>query len=192
MKKATKIVIFIALAAVIGIGAAAIFINNNPSLGKEEAQQIALKDAGVQKKDAQGLRVQLENEDGMKFYDVSFTTKAEGQTTKYEYDIDAETGAIYAKDAENHGNVANKPAANAAQGAPQQAQGEIAVEQAKAIALEHAGVSEADVIHLQTEYEHEATGNEWNVEFETATTDYDYDISATDGRIVQSSNEPRD
>ena len=49
----------------------------------------------------------------------------------------------------------------------------------------------SDTLYVDVEYDHEHNVNEWNVDFETATTEYDYDISAVDGSILKSSNEPR-
>ena len=65
------------------------------------------------------------------------------------------------------------------------ANGEITAEQAKAIALEHAGVAEADASFVWTERDYENGRLVYEVEFYTADhREYDYEIDAATGAVV--------
>ena len=60
---------------------------------------------------------------------------------------------------------------------------------AKEIALEDAGVDESDLIYDRIEMGHEQGVSVYEIDFWTSTTEYDYDISVTDGEIVKKSLE---
>ena len=57
-------------------------------------------------------------------------------------------------------------------------------EEAKAIALEHAGLSQADVKWERSEYDFESGVPEWEVEFYADGMEYDYEIHAETGKIL--------
>lgn len=63
-------------------------------LTKEEARDIALKDAGLTKDQVSRLKVEFDYDDGVPEYDVEFTHGG----LEYEYEIHAETGAIRSRD----------------------------------------------------------------------------------------------
>lgn len=64
-------------------------------IGKEDAEKIALKDAGVLK-DTKFKKVELDRDDGIFRYEVEFYHEG----IEYEYEIDAKTGAILKKEAD--------------------------------------------------------------------------------------------
>lgn len=68
--------------------------------------------------------------------------------------------------------------------APQK--GEISLEEAKTIALGHAGVAEADVIFDDMDYEQEDGRPIYEISFDVGTTEYEYDIDALTGEILKS------
>lgn len=195
MKKFSIALAFVVLAAGIGIGAGFYFTHNNGGSGTdhaisaEEAETIALKDAGVTAEEATGMRTHSDRDDGRKYFDVQFAVKDEQSTTLYEYEIDAKSGTVVSKEKEQKTRTVAQQ--NTTTSADAQQAGEITADEAKNIALQHAGVNEADTLYVDVEYDREGTGNEWSVDFETATTEYDYEISAADGSILKSSNESR-
>lgn len=63
----------------------------------EEAQAIALKDAGISAEDATGLHTVLQIDDGRQEYDVDFRVGR----LEYDYEIDAVTGTILSKDVDD-------------------------------------------------------------------------------------------
>ena len=65
-------------------------------ISKDEAADIALADAAVNRADAAGLLVEFDCEDGALIYEVEFSAGG----TSYEYDIDARTGKVVSNEAE--------------------------------------------------------------------------------------------
>ncbi len=59
-------------------------------ISQDEAKRNALAHAGIAESQVSGLTIELEYDDGMLKYDISFTAGG----TEYEYDIDAKTGAV--------------------------------------------------------------------------------------------------
>lgn len=70
--------------------------NKAGEITEDEALEIALKDAGVAKKDTSRVKVKREVDDGIDLYDVEFHV----DQTEYNYDIDAKTGDILESDSE--------------------------------------------------------------------------------------------
>ena len=67
----------------------------------------------------------------------------------------------------------------------------ISREEALTIALDQAGVSKSDVDDIDIELERRQNGNpRYEVDFETASTEYEYDIDAVTGEILRSRDEP--
>ena len=64
---------------------------------EDDAKQTALSDAGVAEQDTTGLYVNRETDDGVDKYEVHFMVGA----VEYDYDIDANTGAILERSSEN-------------------------------------------------------------------------------------------
>ncbi len=64
---------------------------------EDDAKQTALNDAGVAEQDTTGLYVNRETDDGVDKYEVHFMVG----TVEYDYDIDANTGAILERSSEN-------------------------------------------------------------------------------------------
>ena len=64
---------------------------------EDDAKQTALNDAGVAEQDTTGLYVNRETDDGVDKYEVHFMVG----TIEYDYDIDANTGAILERSSEN-------------------------------------------------------------------------------------------
>lgn len=74
--------------------------------------------------------------------------------------------------------------------APENTDGQqLTLEEAKAAALEHAGVNEPEVINVKTEFDHDDGVNVIEVEFYTSSYEYEYKINADDGHIIKFSRE---
>ena len=63
----------------------------------DQALEIALKDAGVDLSAVQILKNNLDNDDGVIIYEIEFSK----DNKKYDYDIDANSGAVLDKDSES-------------------------------------------------------------------------------------------
>ncbi|MCD8094814.1 MAG: PepSY domain-containing protein, partial [Ruminococcus sp.] len=103
----------------------------------DEAKQIALADEGFSEDEVTFTETKLEYDDGMSIYSIEFYTS----DTEYEYEINASTGDIYSKSKETLLTSSTESTESAAS---------ITLEEAKAIALEDAGLSESDVTFTKT------------------------------------------
>lgn len=166
-------------------------------ISAEEAQAIALKNAGVTDSEVIFSHVEKDNEDMAVTYEVSFNTN-EGE---YDYTIDAESGSIIDRDYEANGMAAsssvtnttvannNSSASTTASSAPATA---VTEAQAKETALKDAGLAETAVVNLFVQLDVENGKNYYDVDFDdtNAGLDYSYTIDAETGAIVEKSKEP--
>ena len=70
-----------------------------------------------------------------------------------------------------------------------QASNKITIDEAKEIALEHAGLTKDKVTFLATESEIDNGTEKYDIEFYYNGTEYDYEISAVDGKIIKYDND---
>ena len=141
------------------------------AITEDAARQAALTHAGLAESDVQFVQCKLDRDDGRQVYDVEFYTAS----AEYDYEIDAATGEVlsYDYDAENY-----TPAASGASGT------QITSDDAKRIALEHAGVAESDAARLKVELDRDDGRQVYEVEWDVGRTEYSYEINAADGSIL--------
>lgn len=141
-------------------------------IGTEAAKVAALNHAGLKSDEVNFVHAHLESDDGIWQYDIEFHK----DTTEYDYDIDALTGEVlsFDHDAEYYHHA---QAANA--GSEQ-----ITEEQAKQLALQHAGVTEKDARRLQIEFDYDDGRGEYEVEWYVGRTEYSCDVDAVTGAIL--------
>ena len=154
-------------------------------LSPEAAQAAALAHAGLTADEVTHVRTHLDHDDGRREYEVEFYT---GER-EYDYDIDALTGDIRSFDSElEHRIRHDEPQADSSE----QNTELLAEAQAKAIALEHAGVAEANArfhkVHLDTD----DGRREYDIEFRVGNVEYEYEIDAQSGRILDFDKEHDD
>ena len=70
-----------------------------------------------------------------------------------------------------------------------QASNKITIDEAKEIALEHAGLTKDKVTFLATENETDNGTEKYDIEFYYNDKEYDYEISAIDGKIIKYDND---
>ena len=109
-------------------------------------------------------------------------------THEYDYEINAQTGAIMDKSVEVNEHAARdtKPAATAAPtaAATEAARSFIGVDRAKSIALGHAGVSASSVSFSKAKLDDDDGRGVYEIEFYVGNTEYDYKIDAYSGGII--------
>ncbi|MBE6727950.1 MAG: hypothetical protein E7562_04810 [Ruminococcaceae bacterium] len=71
---------------------------NTATISKEEAKNKALSHAGLKETDIMGLDIDLEHDDGIYQYDISFYSGDK----EYDYEINAQTGEIISADSERN------------------------------------------------------------------------------------------
>ena len=131
----------------------------------DDGIQVTFNGAAFIPKDAQGNPVPVFSYNGTTYAPVRALCEAAGLTVRY--DSGTRTAQIT-------GPVA--PTGGAAAGL-------ITEEQAKTIALNHAGVSAGDATFFQVKLERHGADAEYEVEFYSGSTEYDYEIDAATGEI---------
>ena len=154
-------------------------------IGEEKAKMVALDRAGVTERELLLYKIGMDTHNGTMVYDVEFTT----YSYEFDCDVNAKTGEIVKFEKEYNGGA---PAVSAqpdtAQPNTNQTAGEITVEEAKTIALNHAGVKAADATFIQAKRDYDNGRSVYEIEFVVASgkgyLEYDYDIATADGSIV--------
>ena len=141
-------------------------------IGLAAAQSAAASDAGVS--NPTFTKGKLDRDDGRSIYEIEFTDGS----TRWEYDIDALTGAVLSK---------KTKAVSASSGSG--VSGVIGEQSARAAALSDAGLSESDVTFGKVELDYDDGRWEYEIEFFTASGKYEYDIDAATGSILSKESE---
>ena len=160
----------------------------------EEAQKKALDAAGLKQEEVIFKPTGEEFDDGREIIDVDFFVPGE---VKYEFDIDAATGAIleqdfdlweaeddfeYAALIEAAKNGTNSVAAEAAKTEA----GRITELQAKAIAMKDAGLTPEACTFTECKLEMDDGIEKYEIEIRLADgSEYSFDINAADGTILE-------
>ena len=166
------------------------------AITQKDARKIALEDAGLTEAEVSISAEKLDTENGVAVYEVDFMKG----NMKYEYDINATTGAVYSKSSESTAvpstEAAVQPSETAAANATVAPKAEnrsnnnyIGLERAKAIALGDAGLSAASVTFTEAKPDFDDGVPNYDLDFYTATHEYDYEINALTGAIMDKSVE---
>ena len=142
--------------------------DNNPSdsyISQDKAKSIAFKHANVKSYEVKNLKINLDRDD--EHYDIEFTVN----NIEYEYEINAITGKIlsYDKDYDNSNNSSNSY---------------ISQDKAKSIAFKHANVGSSSVKNIKIELDTEDGKAVYKVEFSSNAFEYEYEIDARSGKII--------
>ena len=164
------------------------------AITQKDARKIALEDAGLTEAEVTISAEKLDTENGVAVYEVDFVKG----NVKYEYDINATTGAVYSKSSESTAvpstEAAAQPSETAAAAAnatvaptaavTEASRGFIGVDRAKSIALGHAGVSASSVSFSKAKLDDDDGRGVYEIEFYVGNTEYDYKIDAYSGGII--------
>lgn len=151
-------------------------------LTREQAQSIALEHAGLKADQVLWLQVEYELDDGVPEYSVEFINDG----LEYDYTIHAETGKIL----ENHReqDPEDSPAVVIPDQEPattEPVKPKLSREEARDIALKHAGFGLDQVKGLEIEYDVDDGVPEYSVEFRVDDWELDYEIHAETGKILE-------
>ena len=144
----------------------------------DEAKAAALRDAGLSESDVTFKKTELDHSHGTQVYDIEFYTS----DTKYDYEIDASNGTVLEKNIEQFQIQANPTTDSAINSSGNDY---IGVDRAKEIALNHAQLNESDVQFAIAQVENDDGGAEYEIEFYSGRTEYDYTIDAVSGNIIE-------
>ena len=143
----------------------------------DTAKAAALKDAGLSESDVTFKKTELDNSHGTQVYDIEFYTS----DTKYDYEIDASNGTVLEKNIEQFQSRTNPTDSTINNSSNDY----IGVDRAKEIALNHAQLNESDVQFAKAKLENDDGGVEYEIEFYSGRTEYDYTIDAVSGNIIE-------
>lgn len=155
-------------------------VNNGDqySITAEEAENIALKDAGIARGSVDFITSYAGRDDGIYLYEVEFFAGDK----KYEYEIKASDGTILQSDMDYEKYRGN--AAGSTNNGGSSAQNTITAEEAENIALKDAGVARSSVRYINSKLDRDDGLTVYEVEFAVDYTEYDYEINAVNGNIV--------
>ena len=143
----------------------------------DTAKAAALKDAGLSESDVTFKKTELDHSHGTQVYDIEFYTS----DTKYDYEIDASNGTVLEKNIEQFQSRTNPTDSTINNSSNEY----IGVDRAKEIALNHAQLNESDVQFAKANLENDDGGAEYEIEFYSGSTEYDYTIDAVSGNIIE-------
>lgn len=150
------------------------------TIGAQKAKEIALAHAGLKAENVTFEKAKLEYEDNRAVYDVEFYTNG----AEYEYEIQAVSGAISESHKENRKTQSSsKPNSNNQTSTTQKVV--ITSEKAKEAALAHAGLKAQNVSFEKVELDKEDGVSVYEVEFRHNGMEYNYEVNATSGAIVE-------
>lgn len=152
----------------------------------DEAEQAALSHAGISASDVSFITCELDFDDGIMVYEVEFISGS----TEYDYDINALDKSVLKFSTERADNY-NPSGSGSSSGSSSSGNGSsgnsasVTEAEAQQAAFSHAGVSGATVIKA----EYDRDDNKYEIEFIAGNYKYEYEISASDGRVIESEKE---
>lgn len=196
-------IVLIALVAVIIIFTTTSFAESS-SIGKENAQNFAFVDAGIDPLEAKKIKTEFKFKNGQFIYDVEFISNG----TEYEYWIKASNGSIIKKEVDisdeiikqeednskKQENEVNKEQTtineennyNSSQKESTETNSNnlISLETAKNKALSNAGVSASKCTFTKTKLDTDDGIKVYDIEFKTSDKEYEYEVDAKTGEIL--------
>ena len=147
------------------------YIKADECIGESSAKSIAYNHAAVAESDVVVSKVKLDREDGIWVYEIDFYVNG----AKYEYEVNASTGDIlkYEQKNSDKNSTVNPTGDYITEG------------RAKEVALNHAGVSEANIYQYECKLDYENGYMVYEIEFKSGGLEYEYEIEATTGNIVK-------
>lgn len=174
---ATVVALIIVIGCIYLATSAARASDENHGIGLEKSMAAALADAGLARDKVQNLKGHFDEDDGIEVYDVYF----EADGLEYEYTVEAASGKILESEIETpDGDTVT----------PQQTQG-IGTDKAKAAALKHAGLTDKEVTFTKSKQDTENGRLVYEFEFMKDSTEYEYDVDASTGKIIAYSQEKK-
>ena len=158
-------------------------------LTAREAEELVLQKAELTREQVKLSRTELDWERGVPHWEVEFRY----EDWEYDYIVHAETGAVLQWDKEYEPQkttptgtqppVTQTPAAPPTETEPKPA--DVTAEEAKALALAHAGLTAEQVGRVKVEKDREKGIWVYEVEFQNGRWEYDYEIHAQSGKILE-------
>ena len=157
-------------------------VAGSAAVAEADAKAVAFADAGIREADAFRVTAVLDYDDGVQVWEVEFHVNIKGGYVEYDYEINAADGAILEKSTETK-TITPPPASGTS----------VDAAAAKAAAFADAQVAAADVVTVYAHTDYEDDVKCWDIEFTVAVPggyiEYDYEIRAADGAILDKDSE---
>lgn len=160
---------------------------NTSYVGEAKAKAAALAHAGVKEAELDYFTCKLDRDDGAVLYDIEFSANG----YEYDYEVNASTGKVvsYERDRDDDTYVKTTKATAANQTTTKTTAlptGLLGEAKAKSIALQHAGVKEADIRGYEYEVDYENGVTVYEISFRIGNYEYEYEINAKTGDVIRS------
>lgn len=142
-------------------------------IGEESAKAIALKHAGLTGTEVTFIKAERDYDDGRTVYDIEFYVGG----TEYDYEIDAYTGAIRSYDYDIDNFTGSLPHSSDSP--------HIGLDEAKAIALNKAGLAAEQVTYTKAYLEYDDGVAVYQIEFVSGSMEYELEINAATGAVLE-------
>ena len=156
-------------------------------IGESAAKTAALNHAGVKESSTKYCNAWLEWDDGRpECYEVEFMVN----NTRYEYKIALTSATVLESEQETYSNSSSTTGTSTSSGTTSgSSSADIGESAAKAAALKHAGLSESQVTGMKVQRDRDDGRLEYEIEFWSGSTEYDYTINAADGTVLGADKE---
>lgn len=145
---------------------------------REEAMAIALEKAGVKEDEIRMEEFHIDRDDNRLVYEIEFRH----ENIEYSAEISVTDGRIVEWDVDKEGGRTTQTTTPVVK-EQNTLDVEITLEEAKEIALNKAGLKEADVVFEEAKLDRDDGRVEYDIEFRNGRVEYSAEISAVDGTI---------
>lgn len=205
------VILVVALLAFAGIKVGA-SVMNNQGIGLDQATKVALQNAGFEESDVTLLRGHFDRDDGISTYDIEFRgsdgfdydyviSANDGTIIEANRELaellsgaqnqqdsgqaqESTSGSGSSGSSSNSGNSASSSGTASQSGGSSQDTNYISADKAQSIALQHAGVSASDATFRKAHLDRDDGIYVYEIEFVSGDLEYDYEIHATTGAIL--------
>ena len=143
-------------------------VDTSKFISVEEAKAAALKRASLDASKVTFTKAELDIDDRTPHYDIEFVSGG----YEYEVEVNAKNGRIIDFDRELDDSKPADPSKY------------VSADAAKKAALDHAGLTEAQVTELETELDTDSLTAHYDVEFKCGGFEYEYKINAKSGKVI--------
>ncbi len=151
-------------------------VSESGGITLEEAKAAVLEQEGLTESGVTFIKAISDSHDARTIYEIKFVTA----DYEYEYKIDANSGTVLSNSKEMRIKQTESTAA-----------GRITLDEAKNIALSHAGIAASEASFTITKLDRDDGREEYDIEFTAADYKYEYEIDAESGKVLSNSKEMR-
>ncbi len=204
IKKQKILSLCVGLGALLFIGTGTVYatdtVARSSMISEEDALGFALLDAGVSEEDVTEFETELDRNGFGYVYEVEFATEG----AEYSYKINVKNGSVIEREnnitktqssSTSNEKLTNDTENGTVQNSAANASGTlsyISLEEAKKIVLEHAELAATDVTFSKAMLEDDDSVMVYEINFFTQDYDYEYEVNAYTGKILEVSREEYD